>query len=67
MIIRAALLCCAVLCSSPVLAQTDSSGSQDKWQCTVANYLCASGLGDRTLNGSEVEVKIGQLIENLCS
>jgi hypothetical protein len=67
MITRAALFFCALLSVNPVLAQTDASEPQNQWQYTGAIYLCASGFGDRTLNSSEVEVKIGQLIENLCA
>lgn len=65
LISRAAIICCAVLGVDPVLAQTDSSESQDQWQYTGAVYLWGASLGGRTLNGSEVEVGFSQLVDSL--
>jgi len=60
-----AALLFAVLGISPVLAQTDSSASQDQWQYSGAIYLWGADLGGHTVRGSEVEVGFSDLVDNL--
>jgi len=59
------MLCFAVLHVSPVLAQTDSSASQDQWQFSGAIYLWGADMGGHTNRGSEVEVGFSDLVDNL--
>jgi hypothetical protein len=60
-----AVLCFAVLGISPVLAQTDSSASQDQWQFSGAIYLWGADMGGHTIRGSEVELGFSDLVDNL--
>jgi hypothetical protein len=60
-----AALLFAVLGISPVLAQTDSSASQDQWQFSGAIYLWGADIGGHTVRGSEVEVGFSDLVDNL--
>ena len=60
-----AVLCFAVLGVSPVLAQTDSSATQDQWQFSGAIYLWGADIGGTTIRGSEVEVGFSDLTDNL--
>jgi hypothetical protein len=60
-----AALCFAVFGVSPVLAQTESSASQDQWQFSAAIYLWGADLGGQTNRGSEVEVAFSDLVDNL--
>lgn len=62
---KVAALCTAVLCVSPVLAQTNTSDSQDQWKYSGAIYLWGADLGGRTIDGSEVEVGFSDLVDNL--
>ena len=54
-----------VLPGGSALAQTGSSGSQDKWQYTGAIYLWGADIGGTTIRGSEVEVGFSDLLDNL--
>ena len=60
--LTAALL---VLPGGSVLAQTDSSESQDQWQFSAAIYLWGADIGGQTIRGSEVEVEFSDLLDNL--
>jgi hypothetical protein len=60
-----AALCFTVFDVSPVLAQTDSSASQDQWQYSGAIYLWGADMGGTTMRGSEVEVGFSDLVDNL--
>jgi hypothetical protein len=60
-----AALCIAVLGVSPVLAQTDSSASQDQWQFSGAIYMWGADMAGQTIGGSEVEVGFSDLVDNL--
>ena len=60
-----AALCFAVFGVSPVLAQTESSTTQDQWQFSAAIYLWEADLGGQTNRGSEVEVAFSDLVDNL--
>jgi hypothetical protein len=60
-----AALCFTVIDVSPVLAQTESSASQDQWQFSGAFYLWGADLGGQTIGGSEVEVDFSDLFDNL--
>jgi len=60
-----ATLCFAVFGVSPVLAQTDSSASQDQWQFSGAIYMWGADMAGQTIGGSEVEVGFSDLVDNL--
>ena len=60
-----AALCFAVLGVSPVLAQSESSETEDQWQFSGAIYLWGADLGGHTKSGSEVEVGFSDLLDNL--
>jgi hypothetical protein len=60
-----AALCLTVLGVSPVLAQTDSSASQDQWQFSGAIYMWGADMAGQTIGGSEVEVGFSDLVDNL--
>ncbi len=60
-----AALCCATFGVSPVLAQTDSSSTEDQWQYAGAIYLWGADIGGKTIRGSEVEVGFSDLLDNL--
>ena len=60
-----AALFLVVLGASPALAQTDSSSAQDEWQVAVAIYLWGTDFGGETLRGSEIEVSLSDLLDNL--
>ncbi len=60
--LTAALL---VLPGGSVLAQTDSSESQDQWQFSAAIYLWGADISGQTIRGSEVEVEFSDLFDNL--
>ena len=58
-------LCFAIFTFNPVLAQTDSSATQDQWQYSGAIYLWGANIGGKTIRGSEVEVGFSDLVDNL--
>jgi hypothetical protein len=58
-------LCFAILTANSVLAQTNSSASQDQWQYSGAIYLWGADIGGNTIGGSEVEVGFSDLLDNL--
>ena len=60
-----AALCLVVFGVSPVLAQTDSTASQNQWQYSGAIYLWGTDIGGHTIRGSEVEVGFSDLLDNL--
>jgi len=60
-----AALCFTVIDVSPVLAQTDSSASQDQWQFSGAIYMWGADMAGQTHRGSEVEVGFSDLLDNL--
>lgn len=60
-----AAFCIAMLGLSPALAQTESSATQDKWQFSGALYLWGADMSGKTNRGSEVEVGISDLVDNL--
>ena len=60
-----ASVCLMFLGVSPALAQTDSSESQDQWEFAAAIYLWGAGISGKTVRGSEVEVGISDLLDNL--
>jgi hypothetical protein len=60
-----AALCFAVFGVSPILAQSDSSATQDQWQFSGAIYLWGADIGGQTIRGSEVEVEFSDLFDNL--
>jgi hypothetical protein len=60
-----AALCLAVVGVSPVLAQSESSASQDQWLFSGAIYLWGADMGGHTNRGSEVEVGFSDLLDNL--
>jgi hypothetical protein len=60
-----AALCFAFFGISSVLAQTDSSASQDQWQFSGAIYLWGADIGGHTVRGSEVEVGFSDILDNL--
>ena len=64
-IVVIAALCFTILSVDPVLAQTDSSASQDQWQYSGAIYLWGADMGGTTIGGSEVEVGFSDLVDNL--
>jgi hypothetical protein len=58
-------LCFVTFGARPALAQSDSSSTQDQWQFSAAIYLWGADINGQTNRGSEVEVEIGDLIDNL--
>ena len=60
-----ASVCLMFLGVSPALAQTDSSESQDQWEFAAAIYLWGADISGKTVRGSEVEVGISDLLDNL--
>ena len=60
-----AALCFLIFGGSPALAQTESSSSQDQWQFSAAIYVWGTDLGGETLRGSEIEVSLSDLLDNL--
>ena len=60
-----AAICFAFLGASTVLAQTESSPTQDQWQFSGAIYLWGADLNGQTIRGSEVEVSFNDLLDNL--
>jgi hypothetical protein len=64
-IIVIAALCFAIFTVNPVLAQTDSSATQDQWQFSAAIYLWGADISGQTVGGSEVEVGFSDLVDNL--
>jgi len=60
-----ATACLMFLGVSTVLAQTDTSESQDQWQFAGAIYLWGADIGGNTVGGSEVEVGFSDLLDNL--
>ncbi len=60
-----ATVCLVFLGVSTVLAQTDSSESQDQWQFAGAVYLWGADIGGHTAGGSEVVVGFSDLLDNL--
>jgi len=60
-----AVLCLALFGGSPVLAQTESSSSQDQWQFSAAIYLWGADVSGQMVRGSEVEVDFSDLVDNL--
>ena len=60
-----AALCLVVLGVSPALAQIESSESQDQWQFAGAIYLWGTYIGGHTIRGSEVEVGLSDILDNL--
>ncbi len=60
-----AALCFAVLGVSPVLAQSESSTTEDQWQFAGAIYLWGADIGGHTKSGSEVEVGFSDLLDNI--
>jgi len=64
-IIVIAALCFAIFTVNPVLAQTDSSATQDQWQFSAAIYMWGADISGQTVRGSEVEVGFSDLVDNL--
>ena len=60
-----ASVCMIFLGVSTVLAQTESSESQDQWQFAAAIYLWGADISGQTVRGSEVEVGFSDLLDNL--
>ena len=60
-----ALLCFTGFGVSPAFSQTESSESQDQWQFSGAIYLWGASIAGKTRGGSEVEVGISDLLDNL--
>ncbi len=60
-----AALCFAVLGVSPVLAQSESSTTEDQWQFAGGIYLWGADMGGKTIGGSEVEFAFSDLLDNL--
>jgi hypothetical protein len=60
-----ASVCLMFLGVSTVLAQTDSSESQDQWQFAAAIYLWGADISGQTVRGSDVEVGFSDLLDNL--
>jgi hypothetical protein len=60
-----ATVCLMFIGVSPVLAQTESSASQDEWQYSAAIYLWGADIGGQTVRGSEVEIGFSDLLDNL--
>jgi hypothetical protein len=54
-----------VLTGGSALAQTDSSESQDQWQFAAAIYLWGADISGQTVRGTEVEVGLSDLLDNL--
>jgi hypothetical protein len=60
-----ATVCLMFLGVSTVLAQTDSSESQDQWEFAGAIYLWGADINGQTGRGSSVEVTTSDLLDNL--
>jgi hypothetical protein len=60
-----ATLCFVILGVNPALAQTDASATQDQWEYSAAIYLWGADISGHTVRGSEVVVRISDLVDNL--
>jgi hypothetical protein len=60
-----ASVCLMFLGVSTVLAQTESSESQDQWEFAAAIYLWGADISGQTVRGSDVEVGFSDLLDNL--